>query len=429
MRSQDMASRLSGEPPARNYVKSPVYTKDRYNRSHSKPNKTGPRMPQKGPSSKPPGGAYRPPLPSPAPGPAAKPFGPPAARWWGALGFAGIVGGVFLGTLGLRLIVTALQSNIWPAGWSQCPTPSCGGGGSYWRWTAVTSCATLAACPNDNKAAYVASGTNHATRRGLLIARDTNPPSAQVNVREQHIRSSAGVALPTEWILWDGLDLIRKWEREDPNQEYPLVDPAVRPPFTPQPAGGGKPIPYWAAPYRARYRIDRVEEVRPAPEPNGPARPPNGPARPPSWVPAFEFGAQGDRRWRNEKGVHVRRPPGPKEKERKVNVSKMMGAVIREGLSVATEFVDVVDAIYEALPESLRKKDWAKSMRENHRGLTPREKIKSIFDNGNSLDLNDVVDNIAEALIEDAILGQVGKATGRANRQIGHRGLAIGPAL
>lgn len=427
MHSQDMASRLSGEPPARNYVR-PRDTRvndQRARRRPFRPSQT-PRRPQ---------GGTRPPArlpPAPLPRTPAAPFLPPAAGWWGAAAAAGLLGGFALGSVGLRMLVTALTSLVSGPGWSQCPTPNCSGTVTHWFWTNNTECAPFAACPTDQTAIHIERppGYQDPTRYNLFFAEKTSEIFGGLyTYRKQFVRTDLNdTQWPSEWLLWDGLDLLRKWERGI-NQEYPHVDPGTRPPFAPMPEAGGKPIPYWAAPYRVHIRIDRVSDVQPAPQPNGPSAPPRPPALPPSAVPAVEFVAQGDVRTRNEDAWHMRRPPQRNEKERKTNVSAMMGRFIRAGLDAATEFVDVVDAVYEALPEKLRRKEWSKSMRENHRGLTPQEKIQSIFENGNSLDLNDVVDNIAEALIEDAVLGQVGRELGRANRNIGHRGLGIGPAL
>lgn len=120
------------------------------------------------------------------------------------------------------------------------------------------------------------------------------------------------------------------------------------------------------------------------------------------------------------------RPP-PRVKEKKYVASLSQGHIIARIANVVTEGNDFVNAVYDALPDDVKRK-W-------HSRLDTR--LKVIFENFHRLDLTDVLVNILENQVEDLAFGTAGKYLGKATRKDQERtggrgrpvGYGTGPAL
>lgn len=114
-----------------------------------------------------------------------------------------------------------------------------------------------------------------------------------------------------------------------------------------------------------------------------------------------------------------RRPPPRGDKERKVR-SRVPGLirVLREVAYAATEWGDLVDAIYDALPPEHRLK-W-----KPDGPITPQEKLLAIYRGFEHLDLNKALLNVLRNQVEDAVIGRV---TGAVQAEATSRGIILGP--
>ena len=173
----------------------------------------------------------------------------------------------------------------------------------------------------------------------------------------------------------------------------PGTRPAPRPGTIPIPAPWPDPAP------------------RPGAEP-GPG-PGTGPVKVPSVSVGFERGAE-PRVYRSQ---HFMRPAGHATKERKM-VWKHAGTVL-SWVNPYTEFCDIVDALYKALPKDLR---WQHKLSFWKRGLrTPRcqDKAVLVYDHFDKIDISDAIANLIENEAEDRFWGQLSKRQGRSWRELG----------
>ena len=99
--------------------------------------------------------------------------------------------------------------------------------------------------------------------------------------------------------------------------------------------------------------------------------------------------------------IFPQRPPGPKEKEQK-NRSTPKGAKLFSKLIQVTEALDALDAMYEALPEELRKR-----LKKENGGkeLTPQQKWRALYQNWQLLNGDIALRNLLKNQIEDALVG------------------------
>jgi len=105
------------------------------------------------------------------------------------------------------------------------------------------------------------------------------------------------------------------------------------------------------------------------------------------------------------------RPP-PGTKERKVKIHNPFGRVV----NIITETLDVLDALYWALPQDIRRK-----YRRNYKG-----KIEAVTANFQHIDVAEAIKNLIVNEIGDRIIGTVAKGIKHGNRPLG---LTAGPAL
>lgn len=115
--------------------------------------------------------------------------------------------------------------------------------------------------------------------------------------------------------------------------------------------------------------------------------------------------------------VHVNAPPKWNEKERKAKVHRIMAVALNIGGKL-TEGADVVDALYDALPNNLKIK--FRDTNYNLQSATPQAKLKQLWEHWDKVDIDAALGNLAKNEIEDFIIGKAGqygkkwaKASGR----------------
>lgn len=190
--------------------------------------------------------------------------------------------------------------------------------------------------------------------------------------------------------------------------------PEVMLPEVPYPSP--KPVPYhllpeWTHPER---QVD-----------NGPALSPSLPYRPsqvpldytrviePRTRPGQLYGARPEARLSS---FHTLRPPGPREKERKVVAT----GIAREALirfNQLTEAGDFVDVLYSAIPDQYKPR---------YRGTvhpllrpTPQQALGAIYDNWTHINVADALLGLIAESVEDYTYGQIGQIGADISRSVG----------
>lgn len=210
-------------------------------------------------------------------------------------------------------------------------------------------------------------------------------------------------------------------KRHMPITRYELP-PALDPMSTPigkvmdvPPAIPFRVLPYVRVnPYRS---ATEQSEYGPLPEKAAPGKPIGS---------SFEVTPQGVRRIASE---HTFAPPPQGTKEGKVTARGASGAILKL-LGIGTEAIDVIYAVYDALPTDARR---SRRSRSNQiiRRPPPQEALARIWDNWDRIDLEMAVRNIVENEIEDRLYGAVGRRARKASRVIfpetDIRGIQTGP--
>lgn len=112
------------------------------------------------------------------------------------------------------------------------------------------------------------------------------------------------------------------------------------------------------------------------------------------------------------------RPPGPKVKERKIRMGGY--GAINAVVGAATEAVDVVEALWDALPRSAQT-------REKGKKTTPQQKALDLYKGWPQLDLPAAVKNLLANELKDRAIGTIGQAVGKAAQKARpHGNLPIG---
>lgn len=213
---------------------------------------------------------------------------------------------------------------------------------------------------------------------------------------------------------------------------FPAVQPAISPSINPHalpinvPVTTPRPVAYGAVPY-----MPVADPFAPGTTPlRGPA-----PARAISPSP-----------WQNGIVVtpgqpvkpappHVRRPPVRGECERKP--ARDVKRAIDRIVGPVTEAVDAIDAVYDALPWKVRMAEYRKCKASGMGGrecLTPQRKLQIVYDNYESLDMVEVIKNLAKNAAEDRIIGELSRRADKNLRRRGwhdifNRGPTSGPAI
>lgn len=141
----------------------------------------------------------------------------------------------------------------------------------------------------------------------------------------------------------------------------------------------------------------------------------------------------------------MREPPGRGVREGKLRRGAIAGAAALKAFGGFGEFGDAVAAIYDALPDKIKKADRAKvrkydskrpwfdkngNVKTKSTNPSTAAKFASIYKNFPQLDHNKAFDNLMKNEIQDRAFGAIGKALGRAGGKAGQLfGFGTGPAL
>lgn len=111
-------------------------------------------------------------------------------------------------------------------------------------------------------------------------------------------------------------------------------------------------------------------------------------------------------------------PPNTPVREKEVKAKMTAGqAMAIKLVSSTTEGLDLMNAIYDAIPNQHRPR-FGNTPYEK-RNLTPSEKARAIYDNAGHIDMAKMAQNIAIENIEDKFYGSFGKLGGQASKRQG----------
>lgn len=207
-------------------------------------------------------------------------------------------------------------------------------------------------------------------------------------------RGEPGVADPTPWdFTWVDPSLPGIW--------LPLAPPSLpAPPAVPVRPG----------------RVRRPPGERPEEAPDGE---PETPSPRPEWPAAIRPGELviDQRGERLRPSQHRNRKPRSNEREKKVVVAATR-TIAGRVFGAVTEAGDAVDAVYDALPEKLRRRERAK-----RHGRDPRlqTKLRILWENWEEVDVVEAINNLALNHLQDYAIGQANRRTQRALTEAGWR--------
>lgn len=208
------------------------------------------------------------------------------------------------------------------------------------------------------------------------------------------------------------------------NRPVPEVIPYV-PPMSPEPRPD--PIPWTELPGRPAPGLGTITAPAVDPAPNlGGGLQPGLPGLPPV-VPGVEPGTKPPPTDPNFPGnpPHRFKPPGPREKEKKLRVP----AAVMAGLKAAhqvTEWKDSIDAIWEGVPDEVKAKYKGRGRtREGSRAppgtpyFTPDQKAWIIYRHVNDIDWQVALIELAKNGVEDWLMGKLNAGSdGFSNRHL-----------
>lgn len=190
------------------------------------------------------------------------------------------------------------------------------------------------------------------------------------------------------WISWTTNDIVAGPRVEPRPYVWPQPDPAIYPTADPNITRGVPP------------------DTIPPPEPINPFSPPTVEVAPPIVPTAITISPVGD----PTPAVFPTRkePPGPREKEQK-GLTKFAAGVFAI-VDAASEYAEVVDAFFGALPDDVQKR-WERNSRgfidqAGQYGIDGADwKLNALYHNWHRLDLNKVVENLIHNFVEDRLIG------------------------
>lgn len=198
----------------------------------------------------------------------------------------------------------------------------------------------------------------------------------------------------------------------------PIRGPQPSPNPAPQPKPGIQPSPSYPAPFP---EWPTPTPTRPAPQPGPQTGAPPAPAIPVTPSP---------KPWPQPQNRPAR--PPVRTKERKFRATPAAGSYLGIALNIASESVDVVEAVWYALPPRYRSKPQIGHDGRPHR-VGAVQMAKDIYLHADQIDLNRAMKNILVNQLGDAMAGAMGRklAQGNANMgKMGHwKGFGLGPAL
>lgn len=107
-------------------------------------------------------------------------------------------------------------------------------------------------------------------------------------------------------------------------------------------------------------------------------------------------------------------PPGRKEKERKTKLGAVGGTAAARIVNMTTESLDFLDALWDALPEEIKRKG-ARHNRSLAEKLERKgrkrysEKVKDVWNHFDKINLTDALENIIKNQVEDFVIGKMSK--------------------
>lgn len=234
-------------------------------------------------------------------------------------------------------------------------------------------------------------------------------------------------------------EVVTTVEYHQRNWSYAYNEPWIKPFDYPNPF----PQPYRTIPSRPVSPLPEGSERGPSPRPRllpdnpsvpGPSWVFNVPGKPTLVLPTFPP-LVGPGTGSNP-GTEVAPLPGrprPRQKEKKV-YAKLKGGAARL-VSGITETADAVDAIYEALPEKLRKKLEKRYRQQAIREgrwvtIPPHQKAEWIYRYWKKVDIVQAMKNLAINELEDRVIGKLAQGARKTSRRMGGIvGVLTGPAL
>lgn len=150
-------------------------------------------------------------------------------------------------------------------------------------------------------------------------------------------------------------------------------------------------------------------------------------------LPSYRYGdkVRGDERPKPEphKPTPTKpRPPSKGTKERKFVLA--VNGTIATVYNAATETVDVVECLYNALPKQYKLPPFIRRANGTWRKPSALEKAIRVWEMLDHMDWLSAFGNLVMNEIEDRAFGKLGQITAKANRRNGRSaGLALGPAL
>lgn len=129
---------------------------------------------------------------------------------------------------------------------------------------------------------------------------------------------------------------------------------------------------------------------------------------------------------------HKWKPPGPRVKERKLRASSAAVKMIMGAANQTTEFLDMLDAVYEAMPKHLKDKTPKNGRCRGPRCVNPgapfvlpQDKFMTIYRNINQLDVPEAVKNLIVNHYVDNAVGRVFAGADKARSRAGGSGWGI----
>lgn len=273
-------------------------------------------------------------------------------------------------------------------------------------WTKVSECGSL-------PVNYIQSGSvTFCPAPSFITYPNTFPAIPAQTVPASWLSYSEQYIIPHPTLTGLGVQThLRSFTRPVGNVQRPgpQIDPAPRPWYPPQFIPPGDPVPVAKTPLKM--------PDWPTPEGSKSGQPAAQPQRAPA--PAGN---------RTPAQTNVSRP-GRRVRERKGRLRRGLAAVVNIAF-IATEVIDAVDSIYDALPKKLRSDLRRDRILSGERigNLPPHEKAAAIWEYWDQIDIGQAILNLAQNQIEDYFVGRLTGGADQFLRTIGNTGggLALG---
>lgn len=254
-------------------------------------------------------------------------------------------------------------------------------------------------------------GAITSSTRAVAVGTVTNPTTARCRAKEYWSRPNSSVAAPKWQAAKAAIALPAPAPSTWPLSIYPeLAAPGLAPAFPP------------ARPWRLGSSARGLNSAASygAANDNRVVSPSNRPSQVPNdWSVSVEAGPA----VRGAPTTHILAPPtgarggnSDPTKERKIKLSPAF-VIILKAVSMATEGIDFVNAIYDALPPEYRPK--FRNTDYELRSADLRMKMHALFENADKIDIEKALRNLAAEQFEDYLYGQIGKFGGEVSKSQG----------